>query len=598
MEIQAIRNSRASGITVALLLATGGLWACSSSPSPSVDPFEVAEERDILDDPVERGERRRRAPAQRAAPDDEEVMFIIPEALSEPARTIDANDQGWDLSRMRAADSARHVFDGAQSWDGPDDASFRAAVDVDDSFVYVWVEVTDDQVVPSLPTSPLDAVVVWLRDPRLETLLETVPSSLRDHVGIETEVGVVITPDGQYAPVDSSHSIPRGAIHTATRSTPQGYIVEAAFAAETLPTVGSLPLPEIAVRIDLLDADDDDASQPKARLTAFPGDDGEPPRFASADTPGLLPSAAPSAPPPRPDAWGIWRFADGGWAFQPLEYLSQRWHLIDDNQSIEEALASSDEVPSICTDGANQMRTIEAYQQPAGTYRVATTLCGQPSQNGRCSTDSRTQLIWTALRPGDDGQWSVQHAQPVFDRPLQQCTDAAPSGKEFVQNFSLLPFDVIGSWVFGVGWHKSFDLSDQRLRETAVTLVDPRSSNFIIGQTRLRRHTAAPRTRTLYDSRAYLTDLEGDGRMDLCQVEEVREQNCQALDVGCHTRERGVQVLTQIHLWDNEGHRFSRYPMDRYGDCRGSMTFDNVDGYKILLIGNRLGLLRSPERVQ
>lgn len=577
-----------------MLLFAGWTTGCATSSGESVDPFAVADEqrRDILDDEPDVDESARRR-ARQPEPDDDE-MYIIPEAQSDPARTIDATPDGWDMSERRQFRDDTNVYDGIRNWRGADDAGFSAIVDTDDSHAYFWIEVTDDTVVDSSPRDLRDGIVIYLRDPRFDDLLDALPKSLRQALDVRVESAFAINPDGDFAPYNSEEPAPKGAVHTAAQRTDDGYRIEAAFALEAFRYISEMPLTRLAFRIDLYDTDSPHAAEVETRLSAAVDSSGQRPRFAAIDTAGLLPSKAPQQGPPRADVLGVWRFEPEGWRFRFLERMSRRWNIFRDLYAVEEELESKYQLPSTCRDSDNRRKIVEAYEHHSQDRRVALLACGTSARNARCPSGATSQLFWISMERSPDGeQWSVDETRDVFDEPLNQCPSASPAGEPTVHSFSLLPFDAIGPSVWGIGYHKQEQDSSYHLRERNLLLVDPHASDFVLTETLLEREYASGRDQILTDSRVYLTDLDDEEGLDLCTIQSVREQRCDSFRTGCETRSRGHELLTGIELWNQEEYRFEDYILQRHNKCRGSTQFSDITGFKVLILGDRLGLLTS-----
>lgn len=571
-----------------LLLAVLLVAGCASSPDDELDPFQVAEQqRDILDEDPGVDDQRRAPPRQRD--DDDDEMFIIPEAAAEPARSVDTQPDGWDMDDLRDFHGSEHVYRGHTRWDGEDDAGFAAAVDSDDSHLYFWVEVTDDEVIDSSPQNPLDAVIIHLRDPRLDDLIDALPESLQQQLDVEIESSFAFTPDGSFAPYDG-RTVPEGAIHSAGRTTEQGYIVEAAFSLEALAYLAEIPMDRIAFRIDVYDTDDASADRPDTRLSAVVDDDE--PRFAASSTGGIRPAVAPNARPPRRDALGLWIRSETEWTFQPLEHISSRWHTVEDREEAAAAITNTDELPRACDRAGVEKRMVEVYEHDNGNHRVILAACGTSASGGSCPSNAETQLVWASLQSDDGQRWSIREAFEVFEDPLEQCPLAAPGNNALYHNFSMLPFDRVDSQLWGIGYRRTSERSGYRSEGTAVRLVDPRAADFVLLDRQLDYATATDRQRELHNARIYLTDLENNDELDVCKIRDIRNQNCDRFDTGCETTPRGHEVTAHIDLWNPDDHRFDDYMLTRHDNCRGSTTFEDVSpGFKILIIGNRLGLL-------
>lgn len=582
-------NSR-SLCRFALCAAAIWLFAPACASSSTVDPFAVADEDEartsLLDEPSSR-ERPRQSRTQAS----DEASFEVALADSQPRRTIDADPGDWDLSDLRRFDTERHVVEGARHWDGPQDASFAVAVDSDESHVYFWIEVVDDVVISSSAARPLDAVVIWLRDPALEDLLRSLPEALRDNLQISAEMAIAITPDGEFERYDSYDELTPNSVFAAAARTDDGYRVEVALALEALPYVNSLPLEDLAFRIDILDTDDGSSNNPQTHLTMLPRSRGDAPRFAVFDTGGLRPVLAPRNAAPRFDALGIWQQGSGGWEFETLEYISPRWRVLEDLQHVASEVVDQERLPEICTGSDQAMWLVEVYESSNRRQRVALVLCGTDAPRGQCRSGSETQLVWAGMRAESQDSWIIDRAFTVFDAPLSQCPFEAPSGQVFYHGFSMLPLDVVGPTVWGIGWHMRTEQRREIEESAGIFFVDPRSANFIVGDTPLRRLRVQANSRTINTSRVYLTDISEDGNMDICELALIDEQRCSSFNEDCVTREGGLESLTHIKTWDEPSNRFLDFMLHRHRNCRGNLTFADMQGYKILLIENRLGLL-------
>src|SRR5690554_2418613 len=240
------RRRATCALAIGALSSAALLAACGGSQKVSVDPFAMAESErqktDILDAPTN-AERGAAVPRPSAGPDE---PYMVPEAPAEPSRAIDAQPEGWDLSALRTFDQRINLVEGASRWRGPADASFKAAVDADEGYVYVWIEVRDDKIIDSNPQDLLDGVVISLRDPRLDTLLKSLPASMRRALDMRSDAAISINAFGQVAHYRSSRSLAPGSALASSRPSEGGYIIEAALALEALPYIAAMPLDDIA----------------------------------------------------------------------------------------------------------------------------------------------------------------------------------------------------------------------------------------------------------------------------------------------------------------------------------------------------------------
>lgn len=570
------------------------LAACGSSQKVAVDPFAMAESErqktDILDAPTNAPRRAVERPAQGP-----EELYMVPEADAQPARTIDAQPDGWDLSALRTFDERRNLVEGTTRWRGPDDASFRATIDADEGFVYVWIEVRDDTIVDSHPQDLLDGVVISLRDPQLDTLLSSLPESMRRALDMRADAAIAINAFGQLANYRSSTPLPEGAALASTRPTQGGYVIEAALALETLPYITTMPLNEIAFRIDLLDTDDTTATRPDKQLSMLPQTGDDAPRFAIYETGGLLPRVAPTQGPPRFDALGAWRRSEQGWSFQPFEYIPQNWKVIEDLRQVAGQVVDKEPLPEICTGADREMWLVEVYEDRGRNNRVALVLCGSVPTSGGCAESATTQLVWANLRPEDDEMWRITQSFEVFEQDLNQCPFEPSGDRPLYRDFSLLPLNVVDASLWAVGWQMRHDRPRQRDHRAGIAFVDPRAPSPYIGDVQLRREEATATSRVAASSRVYLANLDQVEGYDICEIEEIDTQSCSGFLEGCDTISRGFERIPHVKNWQPQNHRFERYLLSNHPQCRASTGFDSIDGFKILQVGNRLGLIPTPK---
>lgn len=590
-------------LPILLIMSLIAAWGCSSSKTSTIDPFGMADEArspaDLLDEPSasaqsSRTSGGRRASQRRSSSASERPQFSVPQAAAQPARQIDATPQGWNLSSIRRFDQRQNVIEGAGAWSGQTDASFSAAVDVDDSHIYFWIEVKDDQIISSHPSRPQEGVLIWIGDPGFDQLLRSLPEDFSQRLATQTHPAIFITPDGQIGRYGQAPAPAQNSVHIATAYTDSGYIVEAAFSLEALSFITQLPLKQIAFRIEVLDTDDPQSPSYQKRLSMFPPRDDGQPRFALLELEGLLPLLAPAEGPPRTDALGLWRQTRDGWRFETLEYVSPHWRVIEDLQGAAAQVVDRGPLPTICTGPDQAMWLVEAYEATSRAQRVALVLCGTDNQAGACPKNARTQLVWTSMKDLGDDAWIIDHVQELFPDDLEQCPFQGRTSQPYYHSFSMLPLGLIGPSVWGIGWHMSRKAPQSHLERAGVYFVDPRSKNFIVGDLPLRHIEDNANRRTRHDSRVYLTDLNDDDAMDICEIEIAQDQLCKSLGKQCETVPRGRELLTHIKTWNTTEHRFDDYLLQRHDRCRGSMTITDTAGYKILLVEDRLGLIRAP----
>lgn len=581
-----------------LLLGSALFIGCKSTPSQTVNPFDLAEterERDLLDRPVD-GASRPRAARSRG---EEGVEFMVPSADDKFSKTIDGNPSDWNMSRAREFAQQRFVEVGAEVWKGPQDSSFKVAIDADESYLYFFIEVTDDVVLNEPPGSPADGIIIWLRDPRLDGLTKTLPSTFVENQQIKTETAIVFSPDGRFARYGSDDPIVSQSVFAAASRTPRGYALEVALGMSVLPQVAAMPMTEVAFRIEVLDGDNEARPGIDKHLSMLPDGDEDVPRFAIYDLPGWLPHHDIKTPPPRLDALGLWQISTEGWNFRSLEFVVPNWRVLEQLDPVEASLSERQGLPEVCRANRNAVQVLEAYQSSTGAHRVALAMCGTPSQSGRCAAGARSQLVWIHMTPehrGDPNEvpWNVQGAIEVFEEPLSQCITQGLSGEPYFFGFSTFPIPVISPSVWAVGWHKEEDNRLLKVQESGVVFVDPSSTEKRVGAARTHQRSSAKDERILRENRVYLTPIDDVDGLDLCEIERIEEQSCQDFDRGCVPRERGRETLTFIRTWNPGKKVFEPYLLSRHQRCTGRTTFRDIEGYKLLHVNQRLGLLPSP----
>lgn len=562
---------------------------CASN-QPVVDPFELADGSEesvtLLDEPIP-------TPTERRSPRRIEGDYHVSAASSQPARSINADPNDWDLSDLRWFEGAQFVEEGRRAWRDKDDASFGVAVDADESHLYFWIEVIDDVIVDSDPQNPLDGVVIWLRDPGLVELLDTMPTTLRNRVSLRPETAIVITPRGEVARYGSATALPPGAVHVATapiRS--EGYVVEVAISLEVFPLLKNLPIEEVAFRVEMLDSDEVGLSEPAKRLSMLPRAEGGSARFALYSTPGLRPAISPDVGPPRYDALGLWQLQRDRWVYRSFEYHSPGWRVMEDLREVASGVVNREALPAICTGSGNAMWLVEAYQATRGGQRVALVLCGTDTERS-CPASARSQLVFTSIVEEQPGEWRIEETHNVFPEDLRQCPFSGSDRQRVYSGFSLLPLDVVGSSLWGVGWHLRVDENRDYQREAGVYIVDPQAPSFRVGHTQLKRVGATGTRRWENHSQVFMIPLqEGDERMGVCEIEVAQDLECRRFNEQCEPLPRGREVLTHVKNFNPERRRFEEVFLRPHPRCRPSLQMEEIGGFEIFLVEDRLGLLR------
>ena len=561
---------------LALGILFGALVGCSSAPSSDFDPFDTdaPSASDAADDQDGDAPQRQSPPpgdrATTASPDDA--------PSSTPGRAVDGTGDGWDTLDLRSFDDEDHVVEGRHRWQGPDHLSFHAAVDTDDNHLYLIVDVHTDDVDPNA-----DAVELRLRDPGLDDMINDLPTLLQERFSLDYELTFSVAPDGSLSPLDGS-SLATDAIHTAGVNTVDGYRVEVAVGVDAFRYLRRLPLDAVGFRLDVL-------SDP-LRMSAAVRSDGSP-RYALYEDASLLPTQAPDNAPPRDDALAVWQRDGQQWSFRSLEYLSSRWQHLGNPHHIVTSMIDADAFPSSCDPSSHDVRLVDTYAHRDGDRRVALWLCGTPADDDPCPESATSELIWSELVPRSSDEWGVSQAFSVLDTPLDQCPVTVSDDQPLASDFSLLPLDLIGPDVWAIGFHRRGDTSNHILHETIATLIDPHASDPILSRMTLDRVDATTDSRTVESGQVFLTNLNDQEGLDICQVDEIKDQRCRGLMEDCQTRDRSHELMSSAELWNPDTHQFEDYPLSRHPMCRGSTAFESVDGYQLLVIDTRLGLIRA-----
>ncbi len=577
-------------VVVACLLASSG---CSTSKdAQGINPFEVADEEDeadFLDDPVDRDEANY---SSRSTGGDDSV-FVLPDPPEQMSKSIDGRVDDWSEGGARAFDGAKSVAEGSQFWTGRDDASFRVGVDADPGRVYFRVDVRDDQVIDAESADVMaDGIILWLRDPKLDDIVDSLPEGVAEQLDIQPEMAILFTPDGQFWRYDEPDAgLHRAGIDAVTRKMKNGYRLEVGLTLDVLGQVARLPTEDIAFRVELMDGDEPDRRGEQTRMSMLPDEDG--PRFALYNVGGWIPYQEAYGNPPRPGALGRWVLDDGKWSFDSFEVVSTRWNAMADVAAFEEALADSEVLRDICPEAKNEQEIVEAYESRSGRHRAGLLLCGARAPGGRCPTDAQTSLYWVHLRP--EGQtWRLASHNQVTDRPLPQCAGAPRPGNAHYGEFSLVPLEMLGTSTWGIGWTKWQNSRTEEREQTGIWFVNPRSKRPMLGEAQSTSVHASPYERTRASSEVYLARVDDQEGLDICEVERIVDEECSGMNRGCHADEHDKSVRINIKMWQPDKGRFERYLMTKHRRCNAGFDFSKRKGFMLLHQGDRLGILPSP----
>lgn len=576
----------ASVLPFVLLVAT---VSCQSSPQPKPEDVEDDDPSAILDAPIPDGHK----PKPKASLT--EAMMLLPETPQKPSIEIDAKDDDWKGIKSRSFHTKSSVEDGLQYWSGRKDAALKVAVNADEGFLHFYIEVADDEVVETpMGEDPADGVVLWLRDPGLDALGKALPKNVGLHEYVDAETAILLLPSGRVEAFGGRDELDFNEVMLHDVATSKsGYTIELALKLEAFEEISAIPLDEIAFRVELLDGDDPDRPGFQTKISTTPDRDEDAPRFATLPVPGLLPHRSVGEPPPRLNAIGRWKVEGDKWNFVSFEVIPRYWATLEDTAEFEETLRKADTLKDVCGVARKDIHLVEAYQTRGGKFRTGLVLCGQRAVKGKCPQGAKSNVLLIRMQPDGDG-WVIDKSINVFKKPSNQCTYDALRGEDFYAHLSLFPLDVLGATVWAVGWTRTFDDRDFAEEAYGITMLNTKYDVPHLGTTLTRFRKMTVEERSIGNSSVYLTYVDDDDQVDLCQVEDFVEQACAGLDRGCRTYEHGATVLTHIQMWSKKKRRFERYELSKHKGCSASFDFSDAEGYLFLQLKDRIGLLPSP----
>lgn len=580
------------GLLVNSLFAVGLAASACSTPKNQqpYDPFAGSEENNQVDlfgaSDEQAGEQGDQAPTG------ERYTLALPPA--EMNRTIDGEIDDWNARDFRSYEGRKYITSGEEFWSGNADAGFKLGVHADQGYLYFLVEVRDDNVIDAGSEQNVsDGVIIWLQDPALADLLDAMPSEISDARRINPEVGILFTPDGQFRRVgDAEEDINREEINAQTQRTKNGYRIEAALSLGALEQVAELPLKRVAYRVELLDGDDEERPGPQTRMSTHPNESGA--RFAEYKLEGLLPFVPAFDPPPRPGGLGRWTLADNAWRFESFEVMPKAWRSLQDTSALDKALANADALDRACPTATHTRELVEAYQSTGGAQSAGLLICGPRAPAGRCPSNATTHIYWARFDQQGD-EWTLSQHAPVTQEPLEQCASSPRPSGDLHSEFSLLPFEMLGKNIWGVGWTSTDTARQFKRVEKGIWFFNPTLSEPSIGLALSERFHARGRERTVSDSRVFLAEVDETQGLDICEIEHVQEQSCSGFNRSCRTQRHGETRQVHVQLWEPNKQRFEPYLQTKHRGCSAaSFDFSTRPGYMLLHDGARLGVVASP----
>jgi len=581
-------TTRGAAVVTAVLLGVA-VAGCKSQPEQKDDQAaEEAPEANLLEAETEpEGERTQSTWGG-------DLEFSIPDPPEETARTIDGEFEDWSAAEFKDFFAGEHVVEGTQFRAGRKDLGARIAAETDRGHLYLAIDVHDETVIDAESADPFaDGAVLWLRDPGLAELRELLPNAVTDGKNIQPEIGILFTPDGQFwRRGDHRGELYRKGIDAATVKTKHGYRIEIALEIGVLQQAATLPMPEVAFRVDLIDGDEPERRGQQTRLTTvLPSEKGEP-RYALIDFEGWLPYASLAGDPPREGALGRWKLTEHGWTFESFEVAPERWRLLPDTGALQAILDDREKTPDLCPEAKSDGRLVEAYASKGGRHRVALMVCGNRAADGECPSDADTGLLWMHFKQ-DGGSLRLHRALQVTDEPLNQCAHDPVPGEPFYSTFSLTPLEMIGPTVWAVGWHKSRETRNERVRQTGIWVVNGDHDPLKVGTVQTSRRESQRRSRTVSRSRVFLTDVDETEGLDLCEIERIEQQRCRGFDRRCETTDRGTETLAHIRRWRSDEGAFERLLVSKHKNCNPPFDFAKRDAYMLFHRDERLGIIKS-----
>lgn len=576
------------------LLTLALLFTCACSSQDHAQKKDAADEDPtaLLDAPVNIKKNNK----DKVIPQDGDKA-MMPQAAKAPAMPIDGKFDGWDASSLKTFTNKDLVELGAPFWDGADDLSMRVGVKSDADFVYFWLEVKDDKVIEQDDErgQPVDAIVLWLREPKLEAMFANMPEGVSVDRDVVTDLAIAFSPTGRAQLLgDKSAQLTSGVVWSEGFRTATGYGVEVAVRAEVFPFVATLPMPELAFRVEALDGDEPKRLGVQSRMSMLPRKDSEAPRYALLSLGGLLPSWPVEGVPGRADGLGLWRrHKDKTWRYTPYEVLPRHWVYMNDMAPFEKQLGQQDLFKTVCNKARFDSTLLEAYRSISDKHRVGLLRCAQRPVNNKCPDQSQTRLFWVHMSRKDD-MWELKTELEVFTEPMNQCADSAANGELFRDKFTIYPLDFASSYIWAVGWQEEQRASGYYAQASKIAILNVgRKVKPLVGELTPYSLTAEDNTRTLSEVKVYLTELDDVKGYDICEIEKLQEQTCRSLNSQCQTREHGQSKLTHVKTWSPTMNSFEPYLYSKHPLCTHDFTLDKQPGYMLVHLGSRIGMLPS-----
>jgi hypothetical protein len=579
---------------LALSAACGGSEKQVKKEKP---PTISNSDADLLDTPVDNSAARARAKQARAATS--ETMVVLPQAPDKPTLSMEPDPKSWDGldKQARVFKDKGAIEDGAGFWQGPQDASLRLALRSDAGFVYFWLEVRDDVLVDkdSQDGAPSDGVIVWLRDPRLETMLRSLPTGVEVDRSVSPEVALLVTPNGRVVRWDAKgESYPEDSVHTQQVRTKDGYIVVLAVRPDVFPSLLNIPVEEVAFRVEVLDGDDEARPGYQTKLSMLPERDDDSPRYAIYKANGLLPKLQPTGEPARVNGLGFWTRGEKGWTHTSYEVVPQHWFFMNDTTEFEASLRKADVFKKFCPNARFDIHLMDAYSSRSGKHRVGLMMCAARKVKERCPKDAKSRVFWVHMKP-EGSEWRVEEQVDVFSDGLSQCYEAASSkDAPYLGSLSMLPLDFINTSTWAIGWQRQLRSDDLIEQLDGVSLLNLKAEPPLVGDTQVYRSVAQGDERVQSRFQVYFTEVDDEAGIDICEIEQLEEQTCARLGAGCKTNAHRNTILSHSKMWSEDKQLFEPYMLSKHPHCKADYSFQRTEGYLLMQLNGRLALIASP----
>ena len=567
-------------IGFALISCTGGKKNEKKDEKPG-DPSA------FLDDPVEK----------RPVKPKKTGVVMIPTAPTDLSIEFDGQPSGWNLAKeARTFDSGKNVEDGGRMRSGASDASMRVAMKSDAGHLYFWLEAFDDVVIEEDDRGglPVDGLVLWLRDPGLERVANSLPEGAGTRDEIVTDLALLFTPDGRVRRYDSSKPFNQQAVRSIPFKNDKSWGVEVVLKAEVFPHIHSFPMEQVAFRVELLDGDDKKRLGVQTRMSMVPDKKDGSPRFALADVAGVLPHGEATGDVSLPDPIGFWtRDEEDGWDFTSIEHVPRLWRYLQPDDAFRKTVLEDPELDKYCNLARFDRHLEDLLESRSKRHRIGLLACAAREVKGACK-GGKTRLFWVHYTPDGDG-WGFDEAVDVLGADLPQCYKTANRGKALHSNFSLLPLEFYGSELWMVGFKRG--LSERDYTEEAhgawIMHSKRKKKGALLREVITYRIAADGRERLHTRSASHFVKVDDRKGLDMCEIERIDEQTCSSHNRGCRDYERGGGTEVHLHTWDPDKEKFERYMLSKHPRCKHDFDFAKREGFLLLHTGTRVGLLPS-----